>query len=307
MYSFITAFAVLLFVGPAFAATDDLETNFQSLKDAVAKKDSALVKKLAVETCTQARQVIATPDPAAAEEKAELAKHKAYAREIETYTEYALYATAVQSPSPTMIDLFETLEQQSPKSKYLDESYANWFAALNQTGGAAKILALAEKALKNFPSQEDALLVLTDNALSRKNTAAAGAYAERLLAALSKHSKPEGMPQSDWDRKRTLALGHAYWTAGLAHGERNEYAMADSDFRASLSYIKDNPQMLAPAYFYLGVANYNLGRAGVNRAQILEGAKYSDLCAAIRSPYQQQAWTNAHLMKTEADRMVARK
>jgi hypothetical protein len=35
-------------------------------------------------------------------------------------------------------------------------------------------------------------------------------------------------------------------------------------------------------------------------------AKFSEPAAAIRGPIQQQAWTNAHLMKTAAAKMVAR-
>jgi hypothetical protein len=61
--------------------------------------------------------------------------------------------------------------------------------------------------------------------------------------------------------------------------------------------------MLASAYFQLGVANYHLGRQGMNRAQVMEGATFSEKAAAYRGAYQQQAWTNAHLMKQEAERM----
>jgi hypothetical protein len=102
-------------------------------------------------------------------------------------------------------------------------------------------------------------------------------------------------------------LGRGYWIAGLAHGEKNEHFQCDKDFKAAMPYIKDNPQMLAPALFYLGVSNYYLGRSAMSHAQILAGAKYSEECSKIPGPYQRQAWTNAHLMKTEADKLVLRK
>ena len=37
--------------------------------------------------------------------------------------------------------------------------------------------------------------------------------------------------------------------------------------------------------------------------QVQEAAAFSEKAAAIKGPYQQQAWTNAHLMKQEAEKM----
>jgi len=298
----------LLFAGALCAAPSELTDAFQNLKDAVSKNDPALVKKLGGETLTLARQTIATPDPADAAELEAVKKDKAFAREVESYAEYAIYATAVKAEAAVTVDLLATLERLSPKSKYMGEGYSAYFAALQKTGAGAKIPDIAEAALKNHPDQEDLLLIMADHALGvHKQTPLAGSYAERLLAAMARHSRPEAMSAADWERKRSLAFSRAYWIAGLAHGEKGEYFQCNKDFRAALPYIKDNPQMLAAAFFYLGVSNYHLGRAAMNRAQILEGAKYSDQCAAIPGAYQRQAWTNAHLMKSEAERMVARK
>jgi len=307
MYSSVITLSVLLFAGHLTAAADDLATAYQSLQEAVPKKDPDQIKKLAAETSAIARQVIAAPVPTDPDEKAAAVKQKAFAQEVATYAEYALYATAIQSEPAVLVDLLATLEEQNPKSKYLDDAYGPYFNALHQTGEGAKVPAVAAKAIKNLPNNEDLLIYLSDQALNRKQVAVAATYSERLIAILPSHPKPEGMSQADWDRKKSLALGRAYWTAGLAHGEKQDHFQCDKDFRAALPYIKDQPMMLAAAYFYLGVANYNIGRAGMIRAQVLEGAKFSEQCAAIRSPYQQQAWTNAHAMKTEADRMVARK
>lgn len=308
MYSLVPCLVALLFAGVISAAPSELTDAFQNLKDAVAKDDSALVKKLAGETVTLARQTIATPDPADATELETLKKTKAFAAEVQSYAEYALYAAALKAEPAVTIDLLSYLEQLSPKSKYMGEGYAAYFAALQKAGSGAKIPDIAEAALKNHPDQEDLLLVMIDHALGvHKQTALAGSYAERLLAAMSRHPKPEAMSAADWERKRSLALSRSYWIAGLAHGEKGEYFQCNKDFRAALPYIKDNPQMAAAAYFYLGVSNYHLGRAAMNRAQILEAAKFSEQCAAIPGAYQSQAWTNAHLMKAEAERMVARK
>jgi len=45
--------------------------------------------------------------------------------------------------------------------------------------------------------------------------------------------------------------------------------------------------------FYLGVANYQLGKAAKNKAQMTEAAKFSEECASRPGPYQAQAKKNA--------------
>jgi len=59
----------------------------------------------------------------------------------------------------------------------------------------------------------------------------------------------------------------------------------------------------AAALFYLGLANYNLGKMTMNKAKVLEGAKFSDQCAAITGQYAEQAYKNSMVMKSEAGRM----
>jgi len=280
------SFAAILLFGPPAVIPEDLENAFQSLNEAVSKKAAAEVKDLAAETCALARQI-----------------ESVRAREIELYTEYALYATALASPPTTTADLLAALEQQNPKSRYLDEAYGPYLLALHQTGAASKIPAIAAKAIANFPNNEDLLLVLADTALSRKQSDRALNYAERLLSTMYKHSKPEGMSAADWERKRSAALGRGHWIAGLLHAEKAQYYEADKDLRSALPLIKGNEAMLAPALFHLGVVNYELGRMTMRKARVLEAATFSEQAAALGGPLGQQAWHNALVMKTEAGKM----
>jgi hypothetical protein len=52
---------------------------------------------------------------------------------------------------------------------------------------------------------------------------------------------------------------------------------------------------------FLGVANYQSGREARGRNQVLEAARFSEKPAAIPGPCQRQAWTNVHVMRTEAE------
>lgn len=297
-----SCFSALLIAGPLLAAPD-LEELLKNLKDAEAKKDVALVKKLATEASQGAREVLNAPAPDSDDAREVWKQRIAYASDVANYSDYALFALAVQSPAETQIDLISTLERQNPKSKYLNDAYPRYFAALHKTGAAARIPSIAAKALANFPENEDLLLILADNALTTRQNDRAIAYADRLVAALNKHGKPESMSAADWDRKKSAGLGRGYWIAGVMHAEKNHYFEVNKNLRAALPLIKGNDAMTATALFHLGVANYQLGRMTMHKGQVLEGARFSEQAAAIPGPLQHQAWTNAQIMKTEATKM----
>jgi hypothetical protein len=304
----VLGIAILLVTGPVVVA-DELDDTYQSLKDATSKKDAAQVKELAAKACGLARQAISAPVPTSAIEKQDWSNHVAYAKEVEAYTEYALYATGVQAEPAVMVDLLATLEKQSPKSKYLDQGYEVYLSALHEAGKDSAIPAIAEKAIQNFPNNPDLLLVLATNAQVKKQGDRAIAYANRLVAATNQRQKPEEVSAADWERQRGALLGRGYWIAGAIAGEqsasgaKNQWVPANKNLRAALPYIKDDPAMMAPALFFLGLANYQLGTMTNNKAQALEGVKFSEQCAAVEGAYQHQAWLNAQSMKATADRM----
>lgn len=295
--------ALILLAGPAVGMADTLEDKFQSLKEAVTSKNVPEVKKLALEVFPLVTEATCVPAPAEADQKDAWASGIEHAKGIGVFAEYALVTAALESPAATLIDLVTTLETQNPKSQYLDMAYGAYLVALSQTGSASKVPAVAEKALANFPENEDLLLVMTDTAVNRKQTDRALNYANRLVAALNKHQKPEGTPAAQWERKRSAGLARGYFVSGVIYGERGQYANADKNLRAALPLIQGNNAMMGPALFHLGMANYQLGKMTLNKAKVLEGAKFSEQSAAIESPYADQARHNAIVMKTEGDRM----
>jgi hypothetical protein len=298
----VLAFATL----SSFAAvvtSDDLDVALQNVQQAEVQKDFARLNKLAVELFSLTRQVTSAPAPEDAAEKAAWKNRAAYARDMEVQAEYALSAGAFAAPAQTAIELLSTLEKLSPKSKYLDASYARYFVVLQQTGAAAKIPAIAEKGVVNFPENEDLLLVLADHAMSRKQNASALNYSRRLLAVLNKHPKPEGMSAADWERKKSAALGRGYFIAGMMFSESNNYFDADKNLRAALPLIKGSEAMMAPTLYYLGLANLQIGRMTMNKAQVVEAARFSEQAAMISGPYAQPAQHNAFVMKAEAAKM----
>ena len=295
--------AIVFLAGPAVAVADDLEDAVQSLKQAVANKDVDAVKKLAATIRPMTAEILAVAAPADADEKKDWEARNAYAKSSQLYVESAFYTVAVQSEPAVLVDLIATLEQQNPKSKYLDQAYGAYLVALDKNGEKAKIPAIAKKGLASFPENEDLLLYLTDAEMTAKRTDTALAYANRLTASLNKHSKAEGMTAADWERKRGAALAHGYYIAGVLSAEKGLYVPADKNLRAALPLIQGQPAMMGPALFYLGMANYQLGKMTNSKAKVLEGSKFSEQSMAIPSPYQDQARHNALVMKDEAARM----
>ena len=298
------AFAALLIAGPVAMLANELDDSFQALKAADAKKDVAQVKKLSAETAALAKEELAIPAPQGAEEKDAWTKRMAYVHEVASFSEYALYSAAVAAPAETAVDLLSGLEKQSPKSKYLEEGgYARYFQALEQSGGSAKVSAVAEKALKNLPECEDALMVLANAAMAKQQTGQAVTYAQRLVAAATKHTKPEVMPPADFERKRATSLGRGYWIIGIVNASGNQFFEADRNLRAALPYIRGNDAMTGPALFALGVANYQLGSQTNNKNRVLEAANFSEQASKIPGPQAQQAYSNAQAMRTAAAKM----
>jgi len=291
--------AVVLISGPAVAFADQMEDSYQALQQAVAKKDPAQVKKLVADLTPLVKEALAAPAPTSDEERALWKNGIDYAKSIQTYQEYALFATAAGASGATLLDLISTLEQLNPKSQYLEAAYGPYLAALVQTGAQAKVIPIAEKAIENFPNNVDLLAVLSDNALSKMQKDRALAYANRLTAAFGR-PRPEGVADAEWARKRSVMLGRGYWMAGVLYGEKNDWNPTDKNLRAALPLIQGNNAMMGPALFYLGLANYQLGKLFLNKARMLEGAKFSQQCAAIPGPLADQARHNAAITEQEA-------
>lgn len=299
MRVFFLTLSALMFAGYIVAGPDTLDDSLQSLRDAVSKKDAAQIKPLAVQTFEAAKKITSGPAP-----ETEIDKEQVNAaKEAQSYAEYALYSTAVESEPDVKVDLFATLEQQSPTSKYLNDGYVYYFAALTQTGAGAKIPSIAEKAVKALPSSPDVLAELLDLAAQKNQNDRAFSYSQRLIAALGKRSKSDIMPDAEWAKKKNAMLGRAHLVSGIILVAQTHYYHADQELRAALPLVKGDDLQTATVLFNLGLANYQLGKTGLNKGQVQEAAKFSQECSQIKSQYQAQASHNAQVMKTEAAMM----
>ena len=289
--------ATLMSAGFILAVGDTMDDSLQSLKDAVAKKDVAQVKTLSAQVYDEASKIASGP----AETEIDKEKVKE-GQEVKDYVEYALYNSTLEADNAAKIDLFATLQQLNPKSKYLEDGYTYYFAALTAAGDSAKIPALAEKGLKDMPASP-ALLETMMNLTAQKNQIAVSAgYAGRLIAALGKRSKSEIMPEADWQRRKSGMLGVAHMISGLSLVAQEKNYRADQELRAALPLVNEDAQK-ATVLFNLAMANYRLGSVGLNKGQVLEAARFSQQCAAIKSQFQDTCSRNVTAMKNYAASM----
>lgn len=296
MFRYIITGALFLLMCTVTCRADELEDAYANLKAAVEKKDPDLVKKYAMETSQLARKITESPQPTAADEVEIWKQRVEYAKGIDTYSEYALFTAAAQQIDPKkVIDLVDTLEAQNPKSQYLGNIWGYYFTALSKTGAESKVLPAAERAVKNDPGNPDALLILSDN-LMGKQPGPALRYAEKLISVLA-GKPPEGTNAANWDRVRGIGLAHAHYTAGVIHATQNRFVDADQHLRLALPLVKGDSYRTAGALFYLGLVNYNLARATLDKPRMNEALKFSDESAKIAGPFQSMAKQNAYAIR----------
>jgi hypothetical protein len=268
---------------------DELEDSYTKLKDAVAKKDADAVKAEGAATFKLAQAVVNAPQPAEADQVSEWKQRVEYGTDVSAYTEYALAATATQVEGAKTVELVESLLAQNPKSAYLDTCTPAYLAALGKSG-AAKQLDGMTKIVAGRPDNEVALAALAEG-LANKNADRAVGYANKLVAVLKTKAKPEGVSPADWENAKSNGMATGYFVSGMIHGAKSAWVDCDRDLKAALPLIHDDYR-LGIVYFYLGLANYQLGKQTLDKPRMQTGLAYSKQSAAIAGPMKEQAYHN---------------
>jgi tetratricopeptide (TPR) repeat protein len=278
---------------------DDLDAAYTNLKAAEKKADADAVVKYANLTSTLARKSAGGAKPSDMSED-DWKKTVDYDKEVDTYTEYALYAAALQQQDPAKVmTLGDALEQHNPKSQYMPAMLGRYAVAGRQANQAEKAAAFGERAFEQGQTNADMLLLMAEQAMNKQQLDKTVAYAQKAIAQINSEAKPEGMPDADWQKKKESTLGVASWFEGVALSTEGKYAEADKALRAALPSIKDNQYLLGAATFHLGLANYKLAKEHKNPKLATDALRFSQQSAAINSPFQAQAQKNVKVIQTE--------
>lgn len=270
-----------------------VEASHQVLKAAEAKKDPDLIRKWSDRTSEVALKVINAPKPSE-EGEVETWKNRAdWAKQVNTYTEYSLYAAALQATEPAKkAELLEALQARNAQSEYLAKAWGPLFLAYRQTGANDKAIALAEKVLATDQSDADMLIVVASDYLARKKEPEkVHAYSAKVVEIVGKQPKPEGVSDADWEKRRVTMLGTARFMSGALYYAQSRWAQADQQLREALPFLGDQ-QLKAEALYYLGFANYKLEKGQ-------EAADYYRQCATIKSRFQAMAKKNLLGVRSE--------
>ncbi len=111
--------------------------------------------------------------------------------------------------------------------------------------------------------------------------------------------KQEGMSDGEWAAKKEGIIGSANWYVGVGYSLEGKYGPANKSLHAALPLLKGNEQLRGMCLFYLGLANYSLGKAIGDRGQMRQGLQFFQQAAAVSNPMQDQASRNAKLVLTE--------
>ncbi len=273
---------------------EDMDTALATLKASEAKKDADLVKKWSATTAALAQKAIALPQPKDEDAVEEWKKHVDYAKQVNTYSEYALYATALQTTDPRKkADLIETLQQRNPQSQYMAQLLPQALQAYQQTNDTEHATALAEKALATDPNNDDMLLVAANGYLQKgKDSEKVVTYSNKLIEVLNSKTKPEGVSDADWGNRKQTVTGIAHYMIGKQYFNDKKYGPADKELRIALPLVENNAQLKPEVLFLLGFANYKM-------ENIMEALKFNQQCAAIKSSFQAQAAKNVTVIKSQ--------
>jgi tetratricopeptide (TPR) repeat protein len=263
-----------------------VESAQQTLKAAEMKKDPDLVKKWSAKTAELAQKVVASPQPKEEDQVENWKARVDYAKQVNTYTEYSLYAMALQTPDPKkQAELLEALQQRNPKSEYLAKAKGVMFVAYQKAGANDKALALAQQAVDAGQANEDMLLVLADDSLKKKDSGKIHTYTAKLVEITNAAPKPEGVADADWSKRKNTILGLAYYMSGKDYYNQGKFAAADKDLRQALPLVEANVAIRPEVLYLLAYANYKMEK-------IQEAANFYKACAAVKSPFQAMATKN---------------
>ncbi|HLY19519.1 MAG TPA: hypothetical protein VKR61_19965, partial [Bryobacteraceae bacterium] len=280
----------------AAAPPECVEDAQQTLKAAEAKKDPDLVLKWSAKTAELAQKVVSSPQPQDADEVENWKARVDYARQVNTYTEYSLYAMALQTAdAKKQVALIEALQQRNPKSEYLAKAVDAQFLAYQKAGATEKAVVFAQQVAATGQPSEDMLLVLTDDAAKKKDSERVHTYSAKLVEVMTARAKPEGVADADWAKRKATIVGLAYYMNGKQYFNDGKLAAADQELRKAQPLVEDNVAIKTEVLFYLGLANYKMEK-------IQEAVNFFKACVAVKgggAALQAQANKNLTAIRTQ--------
>ena len=273
---------------------NDIETAQTNRKVAEAKGDPVTAKLWSDYITLVAQRILVSPPPKDPELLEQWKTQMVIAGQYSAHDEYGLYKKALESADPRQqIKLLDELLRRNPDTTYLPQTLVIYLNAYRAVGDQRNAVNTGERLLKLDPNNEDALLVCAQAYLQRGAASEKVlAYSARIVELMQTKRKPEGVSQHEWDRKKMVYSGTAYWMSGNTYIAQNRFGQADGALRAALPLLRQSEQSVASVLFYLGWANYKL-------ENYAEAVRFYKQCAAFSGQFQDQAIKNLGVIRSE--------
>jgi hypothetical protein len=277
---------------------EDVSAAHNCLKAAEAKKDVELIRRWSELASQVARKVKQSKKPDDPDEVDDWKLKVEYAKQVEQYTEYALYFAATQTrDAKVKSKLIEALEQKNPTSEYLAQLRTSQTQVIRQVD-IEEAVAAAEASFRKGEYNVDSLMMVANHLMTkRRDPDKVIAYSSKLVEMLNAGAKSTEVTGAEWEQKKRQMLGVANWMMGLLYSTQERFSLADRTLRQALPNLRSS-DMVAGALYHLGYVNYRLAEAG-DRIRIHDAVRYTTECIAINSAVQQQAIENLKSMKSE--------
>jgi hypothetical protein len=264
----------------------EIEIALKLLKLAEKKQDVALARKWAEIAAQASDRVLASPQAGK--------RHIELARSARIYTDYLAYCEILHIADPTRrVELAQEFLLRRKNSVYRFAAEDLYLEAWRQSGDTRKTLEAAKKILEQNDSNVVALTVVAESCMrTESDPRKLVAYGTRILALLERQPKPEGLTSAEWSKKKALLAARAHWIIGTAAMQQDRFGEADRSIRVALPYLKGDSRMTSAALFYLGWANYRLGK-------LSDAIRFNKECALVNGPYREHAEKNLRAIQAE--------
>ncbi|MGH9780374.1 MAG: hypothetical protein ACRD33_01025 [Candidatus Acidiferrales bacterium] len=226
----------------------------------------------------------ALPEPAGSSaavwEQTKAEKLKAVDPDVQ-YVEYTFYSSGVKATDPAtraqMLDHYATAFPDSPYTKNAEIGSVLAYQAAKDN---AKMLAAADKALKDDPNNTTVLVLVADYWSDRnQQLTVAEADARKALAALPAAPKPEGLSDAQWQEQASMQKGLALSALGEVYVSQGKNAAAIQSFQQASPLLKaDN--------FSYGRNLYRWGFTLAKIRRIAEARRILREAVNVNSPYR---------------------
>ncbi len=260
-----------LAVGQRLLALDpqSVEIAQKGLQLAEKKQDAVLIRQWSDAAAHAADSVLSSP--LSGQSRMEVA------RSVRVYTDYLAYSGIVKiaDSAAKRVQLEEFL-QRNKNSSYQTAVEDLYLETWRESGDAAVALTIVAENYMQGANEPKKLL----------------AYATNILALLDSQPKPQRISAAEWSRKKALLEGRANWMMGRASIQLDKFKEADKSIRVALPYLKGDSKLTSAALFYLGWANYRMGR-------VSDAIRFNQQCILVKGPFQEYAAKNLVAIQAE--------